>query len=182
MFSSAAVSELAPGELSLPRGRGRALVMEPLISIHIRGHRPEFHPGEEIECQYQIDAVDPADIQAIEASVLWHTDGKGDVDLGIHYFERRTPRSPDDDFRQQFTLKTILPKSPRTYDGEIVKIRWCVRVRLFLRRGKELFYELPFQLAPLRVGARPKAEGPNGRHDRTSGVTDVSDVSQAQHG
>jgi hypothetical protein len=154
--------------------------MDPLISIHICGHCREFHPGEELECQYQIDAVDPGEIQALEASVLWHTDGKGDVDLGIHYFERRTPRGPDDDFRRQFTLKTVLPKSPRSYDGEIVKIRWCVRVRLFLKRGKPLFYELPFQLAPARSATRPAGEGAGGRCTTTS-ETAPHDVSQPHH-
>ncbi|MBW3599506.1 MAG: hypothetical protein KY475_19815 [Planctomycetes bacterium] len=154
--------------------------MDPLISIHIRGHRPEFQPGEELECQYQIDAVDPGEIQALEASVLWHTDGKGDCDLGIHYFERRTPRSVDDDFRQQFTLKTVLPKSPRSYDGEIVKVRWCVRVRLFLKRGKPLFYELPFQLGPLRAPSKSSAEGTNGRCAKTETAPDAAP--QPRHG
>jgi hypothetical protein len=166
--------------LNSPRFADRAFVMEPLISIHLRRHRPVYQPGDELECQYQIDAVDPADIQALEASVLWQTDGKGDTDLGIHYFERRTPRDAQDDFRQQFTLKTVLPKSPRSYDGEIVKIRWCVRVRLFLKRGKELVYERPFQLGPLRAAAKPKAEGPNGRHEKTE--SPPRDVSEAQHG
>ena len=32
------------------------------------------------------------------------------------------------------------------YSGAMVKIRWCARVRLFLRRGKELFFEQPFVL------------------------------------
>jgi hypothetical protein len=153
--------------------------MGPLISIHIRRHRPLYQPGDELECQYQIDAVDPADIQALEASVLWHTDGKGEMDLGIHYFERRTPGGEDEDFRQQFTLKTILPKSPRSYDGEIVKIRWCVRVRLFLKRGKEVFYEFPFQLAPLQAAARPKSDGPNGRHEAPDAAP--RDVPQPNH-
>jgi len=156
--------------------------MEPLISIHIRRQRPVYQPGDELECQYQIDAVDPDDIHALEASVLWHTDGKGDVDMGIHYFERRTPRSPDDEFRQQFTLKTILPKSPSTYDGEIVKIRWCVRVRLFMKRGKEISYEMPFQLAPLRSTSSPK-ESLNGRQEKNiSASAAPSDASSPQHG
>jgi hypothetical protein len=156
--------------------------MDPLISIHIRRPRPVFQPGDELECQYQIDAVDPDEIHALEASVLWHTDGKGDVDMGIHYFERRTPRNPEDDFRQQFTLKTVLPKSPRSYEGAIVKIRWCVRVRLFLRRGKELRHELPFQLAPLRVAGKPKLEGGNGRCERETANAATSEVSEHQHG
>jgi hypothetical protein len=167
--------------MNSPRAPGRPLVMDPLISIHIRRQRPVYRPGDELECQYQIDAIDPVEIQALEASVLWQTDGKGDADLGIHYFERRTPREASDDFRQQFTLKTILPKSPSSYDGEIVKIRWCVRVRLFLKRGKVTFYEIPFQLAP--HGLSESAHGSeNGRGAKDPGGARASDVSQAQHG
>jgi hypothetical protein len=35
----------------------------------------------------------------------------------------------------------------------IVKIRWCVRARVFLARGRELSRDAPFQL-----GAVPQAE------------------------
>ena len=41
---------------------------------------------------------------------------------------------------------TILPNSPLSYSGRIVKVRWCARVRLFLKKGKELFFEQPFIL------------------------------------
>lgn len=121
--------------------------MEPLISLQLREARRTYDPGEELECEYQIDAIDPREIQAVEASVLWYTEGKGDEDLGVHYFERRVPRdSEDGDLRPLHRFKTVLPNSPLSYSGEIVKIRWCARVRLFLRRGKELFFEQPFIL------------------------------------
>lgn len=121
--------------------------MEPLISIRIRdAHRP-FQPGEELRCEYQIDAVDAAEIQAVEASVLWHTEGKGDEDLGVHHFERvAAAEVPGRDLRVLRQLRTPLPNSPLTYPGVIVKIRWCVRVRLFLKRGKEVFFEQTFVL------------------------------------
>ena len=62
--------------------------MEPLISIRVRDQHHPFQPGDELHCEYQLDAVDAADVQALEVSVLWHTEGKGDEDLGVHYFER----------------------------------------------------------------------------------------------
>ena len=52
-------------------------MMEPLISIQIQGDRPFREPGERLECDYQIDAVAAGEIQAVEASVLWYTEGKG---------------------------------------------------------------------------------------------------------
>jgi hypothetical protein len=125
--------------------------MEPLISLQLREPRSEYHPGDELACEYQIDAVDPREIQALELSVLWYTEGKGDEDLAVHYFERRLPADAEDgDLRRLSRFRTVLPKSPLSYSGEIVKIRWCARVRLFLRRGKDVFFEQPFVLTATR--------------------------------
>jgi len=121
--------------------------MEPLVSIRLRGQRRPYQPGDELQCEYQIDAVEAADLQSLEASVLWHTEGKGDEDMGVHYFERHAANDVDgQDLRALHVLRTVLPKSPLTYPGVAVKIRWCVRVRAFLRRGKEVFFEQPFVL------------------------------------
>ena len=135
-------------------------MMEPLISIQIQNERFCYEPGDRIECDYQIDAVGAGDIQAVEASVLWYTEGKGGEDMGIHFFERRVPTDADGDLRQWHRFQTILPNSPLSYDGVIVKLRWCVRVRVFLNRGKETFLEQPFQLGqvPRARAVLPKPE------------------------
>jgi hypothetical protein len=123
--------------------------MDPLISLQLREPLRIYHPGDELECECQIDAVEADEIQALEASVLWYTEGKGDEDLAVHFFERRTPADTEDgDLRPLHRFRTILPNSPLSYAGAIVKIRWCARVRLFLRRGKELLLEQPFVLSP----------------------------------
>jgi hypothetical protein len=133
--------------------------MEPLISLGLRRPRQFYHPGETLEFEYQIDAVVPDEIQAIEASVLWYTEGKGDEDLAVHYFERRLPaEAPDGNLCPLHQVATRLPNSPLSYDGAIVKIRWCVRVRLFLRRGKETFLEAPFQLGEIPPPSLPPEE------------------------
>jgi hypothetical protein len=133
--------------------------MEPLISLGLRGPRPVYHPGETLEFEYQIDAVEAEDIQAIESSVLWYTEGKGDEDLAVHYFERRVPADVSDgNLCPLHQVATELPNSPLSYDGAIVKIRWCVRVRLFLRRGKEMVLEAQFQLGAVPAPALPPPE------------------------
>ncbi len=48
---------------------------------------------------------------------------------------------------------TRLPPSPLSYAGVIVKITWSVRLRLCMRRGKDVLHELAF-----RLGAVPPAE------------------------
>ncbi|MDP7020519.1 MAG: hypothetical protein QGG36_32265 [Pirellulaceae bacterium] len=118
--------------------------MLPLVSIRLETDSPEllFQPNDSLRCAYQIDAVEADQIQAVEASVLWYTEGKGDEDLGVHYFERRTPTDTiDGDLRQLRQIETRLPPSPLSYAGVIVKIRWCVRIRLFLRGGEKTYLE-----------------------------------------
>jgi hypothetical protein len=135
--------------------------MEPLISLGLRDARPVNYPGERLGFEYQIDAVGPGELLACEASVLWYTVGKGDEDLGIHYFERRTPADCENgDLRPLRQVEVILPKSPLSYCGVIVKIQWCVRVRIFLRGGKDIFFEQPFQLGsvPPPAPRRPAVE------------------------
>jgi hypothetical protein len=122
-------------------------LIEPLIALHIDSLTGVFRPGQCLVCEYQIDAVAPAEIQAVEASVLWYTEGKGDEDMSVHFFERNTPSDAvDGDLRQLHRLEARLPQSPLTYHGTILKIRWCVRARLFWGRGKQTFVDRPFQL------------------------------------
>ncbi len=127
--------------------------MEPLISLCLAGQKRQFSAGDELVCEYQFDAVGRDEIQAAEASVLWYTEGKGDEDLGVHYFERRLPADADEgDLRPMRRLRVTLPSSPLTYRGAIFKVLWCIRIRLFLRSGKDLCCEMPFVL-----GAVPAA-------------------------
>jgi hypothetical protein len=120
---------------------------EPLLSLCIAGSRAAFAAGDELVAEYQLDAVDPTEIQAVEASVLWYTEGKGEEDMGVHFFERRLPSDDDDgDLRPMRRVRTRLPNSPLSYSGAILCIRWCVRLRLFLRRGRDYVLEQPFTL------------------------------------
>ena len=85
--------------------------------------------------------------------MLWHTEGKGDEDLGVHFFDRRAA-DHDSDLRGPATLSVPLPNSPLSYDGVVVKIHWSVRVRAFLRtepRRRSLIEEAPFRLLSRRV-------------------------------
>ncbi len=139
------------------------LTEEPLLSVCLGGSRKHYSAGDELICEYQIDAIDTLEIQAVEASVLWLTEGKGEEDLGVHYFERRLPADVEDgDLRPMRRFKVMLPNSPLSYDGAIVRIRWCVRLRLFVRRGKEFVLEHPFTLGSVpAVPVEPAGEAPD---------------------
>lgn len=110
-----------------------------------------FMPGERISGRFKLESFDPNEVKAVEFSVLWHTEGKGDEDMDVHEFRR----IENDDrnwaaFRRPDQFETVLPLSPLSYEGQIVKIRWCVRVRVFPRRGREVVNELPFVLGNLQ--------------------------------
>ena len=134
----------------------------PLISISIE-HRQRPHAGgERLIGEFQIDAVEAAELRAVELSILWYTEGKGDEDLGVHHFERWTDEEaagqPLNELRK---FNVVLPNSPLSYEGALVKIRWCVRVRVFLKNGREFYAELPF-----RLGTVPDGRALETRQDR----------------
>jgi hypothetical protein len=121
--------------------------MDPLLSLQVYHDPAVYRPGDVLRFDYQIDAVEANDVSAIEASLLWLTEGKGDEDLGVHFFERRVPGDvADGDLRPLHTCDVTLPNSPLTYDGQILQVRWLVRVRFFAKGGKEFCVEKPFVL------------------------------------
>ncbi|MCL2744771.1 MAG: hypothetical protein FWE67_13060 [Planctomycetaceae bacterium] len=125
-----------------------ALSAVPGISIVLdgRGSRVYF-PGETIAGSYWFDDVGADEIQAIEVSILWYTEGKGSTDCGIHQFRRYSVANGDwIDPRRPARFKTSLPRSPLSYQGVLIKLRWAVRVRLFLANGREYAEDLPFWL------------------------------------
>lgn len=120
---------------------------EPTIVISFDGNGHPRRPGETLSGEYWIESLAAARIKAIETSVLWYSEGKGDEDMGVCAFWRRDvdenhafdPAKPE-------RFSAVLPNSPQSYDGHIIKLRWCVRVRVFLRRGRQLVGQKGFQL------------------------------------
>jgi hypothetical protein len=134
---------------------------EPAVIIRLDSTCAGYQPGETLSGEYRLQSVDRDELSAIEVSVLWYTEGKGDEDLAVHEFWRRDVAGGDPiDPRRPERFSTTLPPSPLSYDGQIVKIRWCVRVRAFLTRGKELVGQKVFRLGnvpPVRAERTSKA-------------------------
>jgi hypothetical protein len=131
-------------------------VNDPTISIRFDNNGQAYRPGETLSGQYVLEGVAPEAVKAVEVSVLWYSEGKGDEDLAVHEFWRRNvdEGQPLDPSRPE-RFQTTLPQSPLSYDGAILKLRWCVRVRAFLQRGKELVGQKVF-----RLGDVPPIEAP----------------------
>jgi hypothetical protein len=117
-----------------------------------------YEPGDRLTGQFMLEGTNPLAVRAAELSVLWYTAGKGEEDMAVHYFERIV----DDpamrlDLRLPQRFSTVLPASPLTYDGVIVKVCWCVRVRLFLPQGQESVTETPFRVGNVPAAGAVKA-------------------------
>jgi len=79
--------------------------------------------------------------------VIWVTEGKGSEDIGVHFFQRITKDAlTRSTVATPKRLSTVLPNSPLSYAGEIVKVRWVVRIRMFYAEEQEISRDLEFEL------------------------------------
>ncbi len=121
--------------------------LQPQMTIRLDAEARTFTPGSTLSGQYWLEAILPEEVKAIELSVLWYTEGKGEEDLGVHFFRRDTlDQLSYAAGRWIGSFSTVLPRSPLSYQGLIVKIVWAVRVRLFLAGAKQHVEELRFRL------------------------------------
>ena len=124
----------------------------PRVLLYFDAERRRYEPGETLSGYYALEGIPARDVKAVELSILWYTDGKGEEDLAVHFFDRLDPGAALVDLTQPRHFSTRLPLSPLSYAGVILKIRWCVRVRVFLTQGKDLLAEEPFELGSVPPG------------------------------
>lgn len=90
---------------------------------------------------------------------MWYTEGKGDEDLNVHHFERWTESQLRQlDLYKPASLHCELPYSPVSYEGTLVRIRWCVRLRMFCSAGREIVAQAPFRLVSDAAPQTPAAD------------------------
>ncbi len=124
-----------------------AAMSEPRVVIRFDGNGRVYRSGESLAGEYRLTSIDPGQIKALEVSVLWSSEGKGDDDMAVHDFRRLSAENGDIiNPKVPGRFSTILPNSPLTYEGRIVKLRWCTRVRVFMTGNREVVGELPFRL------------------------------------
>ena len=128
------------------------------VVIRCHGNGRAYRPGETLCGEYWIESAEPGEVKAVEVSVLWYTEGKGEEDFAVHDFRRVTidERLPADP-RCLGEFSTVLPHSPLSYDGQIIKLRWCVRVRAFLAHGREVIGQYAFRLGSVRPARTVKS-------------------------
>ncbi|MBR4833205.1 MAG: hypothetical protein IKU86_02575 [Thermoguttaceae bacterium] len=138
-----------PATVAFPQIRRATASEQIVVRLDGRGARLYF-PGETISGSYYLNEAREATIDAVEISILWQTEGKGNEDVGTHAFWRLSSQEGDwIDPLQPGRFSAVLPPSPLSYEGNLIKIRWRVRVRAFLSNGKQLVDEAPFRLGNL---------------------------------
>lgn len=139
-----------------PRRRasaGQPAVGEPLINLRLDRSEAIYQPGDQLVCSWTISSLKDLALDSVETSVLWYTEGKGDEDLGIHSFQRVEREDLERLFPvPQWQFSTQLPASPLSYEGYLVRIRWCVRLRIFRTQQKDIVLQQPFYLGPASCG------------------------------
>ena len=115
--------------------------------IRLLGLQPTYMSHDLLEFEYRVSNIPQNSIAAVEVSVVWLTEGKGTEDLGVHFFQRLTGNSlAASDWSIPQCVQVPLPDSPLSYEGKLLKISWCVRVRFYLNDGTELVAQQPFYL------------------------------------
>lgn len=128
------------------------------VEIELTDPKDAWLPGERLTGRYRLEGEDAPEIERLEVSVLWYTSGKGDEDLGVHFYEERRADSPNwFNSREWASFECTLPQTPQSYDGVLIKIHWCVRVRYYPIGGKQILGECPFQLGTVQPGRKVEA-------------------------
>lgn len=135
--------------ISTDEGNGAAKVLSPRVGMHFDHALRHYSPGDDIVVRYDVEGVEPAAIRAVERTVLWYTEGKGEEDLGVHHFERLDEAARVAAAVPTGTIAVRLPASPLSYEGVIVKIRWCVRIRLFFVASRDFVSEHVFEVGDI---------------------------------
>ncbi len=130
---------------------------EPSVSIRFDDPDRVYAPGDVLLGEYMFNDLESELVKSVEASILWFSEGKGDEDMAVLDFRRfcaddGAPMNVDRPTR----FEAKLPNSPLSYDGRIVYIRWCVRVRAILRRGRDVLGEKEFRLGDVKPPPIPK--------------------------
>jgi len=129
----------------------------PRFVVHFDRPDRTYDPLAPIVVRYEVHGLAAHDtIRAVEHSILWYTEGKGEEDLGVHFFERIIEQERLPPRTTGLGFESVLPASPLSYEGMIVKIRWCARVRYFFAGGRDFVSEHEFLMGGIPPARMPE--------------------------
>ena len=93
-----------------------------MLKIEIAGGSSSFKPGESVEVIAAWELDDEP--EAIEARLLWYTEGKGTQDISVVQTERVERPGKLDGKRFRWTL----PEAPYSFSGKLISLLWAVEL------------------------------------------------------
>ncbi|HZY90589.1 MAG TPA: hypothetical protein VFE78_37550 [Gemmataceae bacterium] len=118
------------------------------VIVQLDDRRGPYFPGDVLSGSYRL-VGEGTGLESVEVSVHWFTEGKGEEDLGVHHFEKRTRADGGGSTPASGRFSTRLPNSPLSYEGVLVKVVWRVNVRAVFAGGQRTG-EAIFRLGDLR--------------------------------
>jgi hypothetical protein len=115
-------------------------------SLSIVLDRVAFEPGERIRGSYHIVTAELSRLEIVEITVGWHTEGKGMETTGVEHREIHRPGVSSLDRNGSGKFSALLPASPLSYDGVLIKVCWAVRLRACFSGGANLDAQRAFRL------------------------------------
>jgi hypothetical protein len=94
----------------------------PLVRIRFDGNGRMYRPGETFSGEYRIESVSPDEVRAIEVSVLWYTEGKGDQDSRL--VSTVELANPGENEVRPFNIR--LPEGPFSFSGKLISLVWAL--------------------------------------------------------
>ena len=125
---------------------------EPRVAIVLDREDRIYRPGTPLRGEFRLMSGGPLRLERGEISVGWYTEGQGDTDEHAVY-QADIAVGATLQLGRSLRFEAPLPRSPWSYDGHLVKIRWAVRVILHPERGRRLGFEEAFRLVPEAVEA-----------------------------
>lgn len=126
---------------------GSAVATAPALTIELCRADGQYVAGQPLRAYWQLGNWGEQEIVGLEGSVLWFTEGKGDEDLHVHHFARWNESQLQRlSLSARHAIDCVLPLSPVSYHGTLLRICWCVRFRLFRSGGLESVAQQPFQM------------------------------------
>jgi hypothetical protein len=110
----------------------------------------ETYPaGGELAGAFVVAGGLPDYARKVVLTVLWRTAGKGTVDVGVAHVREWSVRDNSlAGLANPHTFTVPLPRTPLTYDGQIVRIHWAAKVEVLWAADGAAAAEAAFVLAP----------------------------------
>jgi len=117
-------------------------------TITITVDRQSYAPGGNVTGLVRIETPDALKINKVDVMLEWKTSGKGDKD-SAQIDVQEIVKGGQIDGLVEVPYSLMLPAAPCSYHGRLIKIEWCVKVRIDRPWAFDIYGEWPFVVSTL---------------------------------